>query len=33
MDEWERQQLLISGLDASFFGEAYGLVDSKAVDG
>ena len=32
MDDWERRQLFISGIDASFFGEADGLVDSKAVD-
>ena len=27
-----RQHLLHSGLDASFLGEVYGLVDSKAVE-
>ena len=32
MDERARRQFLISGLDASFFREADGLVDSKAVD-
>ena len=32
MDGWERRQLLISGLDASFLGKHDGLVDSKAVD-
>ena len=32
VDEWERRQLLFSGLDSSFLGKHDGLLDSKAVD-